>query len=244
MTTSGSIDFSVSRDTIITESLMHLGVLGEGGTPTSSQISDASRTLNIMIKAWMARPNFNLWAIDRVALALVAGQQEYITGVDTFTRIANAAVVPATSIKALMDVVVRTSSSSVDIPITIISRQEYWNQGNKTTRGTINQVHFQPNLTNSSLFVYPTSSNSTDTLRMIVKRTLEDFDASGDTPDFPQEWYEALYLGLAARLARPYRVPLSERSDLRNEAELALELAEEWSSREQETSVQITPNTR
>ena len=52
MTTSGSSDFSVSRDDIITEALQQLGVIGEGGTPSANQLTDMSRLLNMMIKNW------------------------------------------------------------------------------------------------------------------------------------------------------------------------------------------------
>jgi hypothetical protein len=242
MTTSGSINFSVSRDDLITEALMHIGALPEGGTPTAAQISDASRTLNIMIKRWMAKPGIDLWAIDTVTLALVTNQATYTTGVATFTRTDTGAAVSATYIKAILEAVVR-DSNSIDLPVTIVSREEYFNLGNKASSGRVNQIYFQPNLASSTISVYPVSSNSTDTLRLIVKRTLEDFDATGDTPDFPQEWYEALYLGLAARLARPYRLPISERASLKQEADEALEEVMDWNV-EQGTSIKITPSPR
>jgi hypothetical protein len=239
MTTSASIDFSVNRDLIITESLMHLGVLPEGGSPTANQLSDHARTLNIMVKRWMGR-GINLWAIDRVTLALVTAQTDYITGTDTFTRTLTGAAISATYIKSILECNVRNTNGQ-ETPVMIVPRKDYFGLSNKTTSGQVNQIYFQPNLTSSTVFVYPAPSNSTDTLRFIVKRTLEDFDAAGDTPDFPQEWYEALYLGLAYRLSRVYRVPLNERLALKQEAEKALEEAEGW-DREQEVSVQITPS--
>lgn len=64
MATSGSIDFSVARDDIITESLELLGVLGEGESPTAAQLTSSSRTLNMLIKNWQA-DGLNLFAVKR-----------------------------------------------------------------------------------------------------------------------------------------------------------------------------------
>ena len=48
-------------------------------------------------------------------------------------------------------------------------------------------------------------------------RKLEDFDASGDNPDFPEEWIELLTVGTADRLAPEYGIPIIERRALRGE---------------------------
>ena len=40
MATSGSVDFSITRDNIITEALQLTGVIGEGETPSTNQKSD------------------------------------------------------------------------------------------------------------------------------------------------------------------------------------------------------------
>lgn len=67
MAVSNSIDFTVTRDSIITEVLEICGVLGEGETPTSGQLTSCSRSLNLMIKAWQA-DSVNLFAIQKVYL--------------------------------------------------------------------------------------------------------------------------------------------------------------------------------
>lgn len=55
MATSGSANFSVTRDDIITEALEILGVLGEGQAPNADQLSSSARTLNMMVKGWQNR---------------------------------------------------------------------------------------------------------------------------------------------------------------------------------------------
>jgi len=76
MATSGSTDFSVSRDDIITEALEHCGVLAMGQTPNAAQLTSCSRTLNMMIKHWMA-DGLQLWKIQRATILLEKGKTEY-----------------------------------------------------------------------------------------------------------------------------------------------------------------------
>ena len=64
MAVSGSTNFSVTRDDIINEALELLGVLGEGEVANTNQLTSASRTLNMMTKAWQA-DGLNLFAVQR-----------------------------------------------------------------------------------------------------------------------------------------------------------------------------------
>ncbi len=76
MATSGSINYSTSSQTIITEALELLGVLGEGESPNTNQYTSALRTLNTMAKTWQA-DGLNLFAINRIYVFLRLGQLYY-----------------------------------------------------------------------------------------------------------------------------------------------------------------------
>lgn len=76
MTTSGSINFSVSAQDIITDALEILGVLGEGQSPTADQYTSALRTLNMMTKFWQA-DGLNLFAVQTCYLFLKKAQKSY-----------------------------------------------------------------------------------------------------------------------------------------------------------------------
>lgn len=78
MATSGSIDFLVSRDDIITEALELCGVLGEGEAPNDDQIISTSRTLNMLVKAIQA--DTNLFAVQRQYMFLQKTQESYSLG--------------------------------------------------------------------------------------------------------------------------------------------------------------------
>ena len=76
MATSGSTNFAVTRDDIINEALELLGVLSEGESANADQITSASRTLNMMTKAWQA-DGLNLFAVERMYLFTEKTQEEY-----------------------------------------------------------------------------------------------------------------------------------------------------------------------
>jgi len=71
--------FSVTRDQIISSSLRKLQVLELGTTPDADTVTNASQTLNIMIKAWQTQ-GIKLWTIQEYAVPLVAAQNTYKLG--------------------------------------------------------------------------------------------------------------------------------------------------------------------
>lgn len=117
------------------------------------------------------------------------------------------------------------SSAGQDTPIKLISRAEYAQLSNKTTEGKIVQAFYDPQLTNGTLYVWPTPDNATDVLRFWYERILEDFDEAANTPDFAIEWGEALIYGLADRLSASAAVSLQERAYFKAEAREKLDIA-------------------
>lgn len=206
MTTSGTYDFSVNRDQLIKGALRLAGVIAQGETPTASQISDASESLNLMTKAWMA-DGMPLWAIETLSIPFVAGQNTYTISTPKLLK-------PIQSWN-------RNTSSQVDIPVRMISREEYNILGNKSTTGNPIQIFFNPNRDSTEIKVFPTPdsiSAAQNTLYLVAQRPYQDFDTASDTPDFPQEWYEAVKYGLAVRLAGEYNIDIETRRVLVAEA--------------------------
>lgn len=117
------------------------------------------------------------------------------------------------------------SSASQDTPVKMISRSEYAQLSNKTTRGKIVQAYYDPQLVNGTLSVWPTPDSASDVLRFTYERILEDFDAGTDTPDFAIEWGEALILGLASRMAPSAGIGLAEQQYLKGRADESLFIA-------------------
>jgi len=212
MTTSGSASYNITRDQLITGSLRMIGAVAQGETPTTDQISEAAEALNILVKAWEA-DGMPQWGITEYAITLVAGTNKYQIGTGKSVNIPK----PLKVIQAWN----RDNTSSVDIPMRILTKQEYNILGNKTTSGNPIQIHYQPMLDYGDLYVFPTpdtTSASNNKVYIVYQRPFEDFLTSGNNPDFPQEWLEALKYGLAARLAPEYGLPLEQRQFLNREA--------------------------
>lgn len=55
MAISGSIDFTLTRDTCIKEALQQLGAIGAGEDPTAEDYTDCALTMNLMLKSWQNR---------------------------------------------------------------------------------------------------------------------------------------------------------------------------------------------
>ena len=219
MTTSSSTNFEVTRDQIIQGALRLVGGLAQGETPTTDQYTEASEALNLLVKAWMA-DGLHLWAMKEQQVILTASTNTYNIGLGQTINVAK----PVRVVQAFL----RDATSSVDIPMRIITRDEYTRLGNKSSSGRPIQLWYEPLGSYGVIHVFPTPSStdaSTSSIYIVYQRPFEDFDASADTPDFPQEWQEALKYGLAVRLATEYGVPPNDRVLLKKEADEIKDLA-------------------
>ena len=79
MATSGSFDFVLDRDDIITEALQQVGAIADGETPSSDQLTSCSRTLNMVMKAWQA-DGMQLYRKKEYTITLVASDNTYTFG--------------------------------------------------------------------------------------------------------------------------------------------------------------------
>jgi hypothetical protein len=121
--------------------------------------------------------------------------------------------------EAIIDAVHRIASSNSDRPMNIIARADYYNNyGNKTSNGSPTEIYVDDQLDSTVLRIYPEPDTSLNRIEFTYQRTLEDFDAATDTPDFPQAWYEALCWNLAKRLMVKYGTPREMRMEIRQAA--------------------------
>ena len=97
MATSGSVDFSITRDNIITEALQLVGVIGEGETPSTNQKTDCARSLNMMIKFWMAE-GMNLFVNQEIVIFPIKGQRQYTFGGSSADKMAKESEVITTKL--------------------------------------------------------------------------------------------------------------------------------------------------
>lgn len=83
MSSSGSYDFSVSRDDLIEDAYIELGSIEEGESLSAEQLSLGARRLNMVVKELMMElktEGCTLWAVQDAVLFQVLGQQSYLLG--------------------------------------------------------------------------------------------------------------------------------------------------------------------
>ena len=208
MATSGTTTFSVTRNNIIESSLRLLGVLEETATPSANAIENASMVLNMMLKDWMT-DGIKLWTVTELTIPLVANKTEYSIGPSSSYDVNTNK--PLRIIQAFLRNV--SVNPHVDMPMTLISEQEYNILGSKFSTGTVNSVYYKPLVEYGKLKVFLTPSSSTATtyeLHINVQRPIQDITTANQTFDFPSEWYQCLRWGLAAELAADYGLPLEK----------------------------------
>ncbi len=97
-----------------------------------------------------------------------------------------------------------------EIPVLSWSRDEYFNQVNKLSRGTVVNCYYSPQLGDGRMYVWQTASSVNDLLRFTFERPMQDLLIGDDNLDIPTEWLEAVIYGLAFRLADDYNTPLAK----------------------------------
>jgi len=211
MATSGSSNFSISREDIIGRALRMVGAISQGQTPNSTLINNSAFALNCLVKALQA-DGMPLWAIKTISVPLIEGVNVYPIG----TGLTVDTPKPLKVIRAWN----RDVATNIDIPVRILTHQEYDILGNKSTQGNPIQIYYEPLRTSGNLYVFPTPSTTEvgiNSIYIVYQRPFEDFDVSTDEPDFPQEWFDAVCYGLAVRIAPEYGMPLEDRKALQQD---------------------------
>lgn len=140
------------------------------------------------------------------------------------------------------DMNINNLTSASTYPIEQVARESYYNLGNRAATGTPSQAYVDVGLTAQSFFVYPRFLYGDVIIEFTYQAPFQDFDASTDTPDFPQEFYLPLMMELASFLGPKYGVPLAERKQLFSEAMAYFDMA--LTSNYPEGSMFIQPDTQ
>lgn len=220
--------YSITRDQIIMTALRKLGVVEPADTSSTidaNVVTNCAQALNLMVKQWMTE-GIKLWTVTEQTLTLVADRTVYTVGPSGCDLTADKPL-------RLIQAVLRNNSLTpdIDIPLQILSKQEYNTLGSKYSTGVANSIYLNPGLTTSTVKVFLTPNTTTATnytIIMTVQRGLYDITASGDTPDFPNEWMNALVWGLADQLAIEYGLPVNHRQEIAVRAEKYRNLLMDW----------------
>jgi hypothetical protein len=143
--------------------------------------------------------------------------------------------------------VISNASNEIDIE----ERADYYAMSNRTTEGHPNLIYYDAGLGDntadptsattwySTFYIWPRFLGGDSVIEFTYQRPFQDFDAASDNPDFPQEFYLAIVLELAALLGPKYGVEITERARLFTEAKMYRD--EALSTVAPEGSLQIIP---
>lgn len=208
-----TLSYTVSD--LITAAYRYAGIIGETASATTEQLNNGLVKYNLMVKSWSSHAN-DTWGRSTATFSCTAAKASYLLGpgvgddvdVPRPYRILNA---------------YRTVDSS-DVPITGISKNEYFSLSAKATTGVPIQFFYEPADTNGTLYIYPVPATA-DLPCTITLDYVKPIGAAAlsDAPDCPDEWQDAVVLALALRFAKTLgKTPDPELSQM---AQAALDLA-------------------
>lgn len=226
MALSNSINYTTTRDDIIKRALRIVGALGQGETPPAQAVTEASQALNDITKEWQA-DGMQLWkrAHNAMSGTISAGVSITLGPTGTSSNVTGEAPLK------ILDAWYRNTTTSVDVPLNLITKNEYDKLPNKGVQGTPTQLYYDFLRSKSSsvgsgnsqgvLYLYPAMSSTfiaANTIYISGVYPLYDFDSSSDQPDVPDYLVNALVWGLADQLAYEYGLGPVEKSQIEKKA--------------------------
>jgi len=185
--TSGVSTGTLTASDVIKAAMQELGVLSAGENPDGDEMELGLRALNFMLKSWAARGVTSWRNAD--------GEVPVVAGDDT---------VPLTGAIDVLDVRF-VQPGGYERQLQRWELGQYRQLPSKATRGSPVAYAVNKAPTGVTLLLWPVSA-TTSTLRYSYTRVIEDVTDGAETLDIPQEWLEAVYVALAARLAQAFGV--------------------------------------
>ena len=112
-----------------------------------------------------------------------------------------------------------------EIPVNRWSRQEYFDQPDKDSSGTVNQFYYSPQLISGELFVWQVASDVNNVLRITYTKPALVYDATIDVLDYPSEFFLPLKWRIAQEIGPSYGLSPPRQLELKEMADLTLEEA-------------------
>lgn len=184
MTVSTSTTYDLTAREVVTLTLRRLGVLMATEEPTSEDAELALIELNVLLRAWQVSGP-DLWRTAEGSLTLTA---------DTAAFSLPAAVYRVTSC--------RFRRSGIDLPMEVLTREEYFDLPLKTSQGTPTQFYCDIQRSNVDLYIWPVLASVTDeTIKYTYQRRFFTIETLDQTIDIPHEYLSVICWSLAAALA-------------------------------------------
>jgi hypothetical protein len=194
MAVSGSTDHKSTAVELITDARRLLSIQAEEQALPDVAKGIGLRFLTMMLKDWQVDPDLGTWLETQGTMALAASTASYVFGAG------GAFVTVPFEIVAL-----RVSlSGGNEIPMTRMSRADYFDLPNRTTTGFPTQYFYDRQRDNGTLYVWPVPADNNYDVSFTYRRRIMDIDAGTDNFDLPPEWEWAIVNNLAVLLIPVY----------------------------------------
>lgn len=195
MALSGTITESMTAQEMADTALELLGVTPPGESSSEEHATLALKHLNWMLKTWQQSGVCDGWRREDIEIPWPA---------DTATATLDVNYLDLVNVR-LKD------SDGVETTLTQYSAQEYADLPDKATEGDPVAYHLRKQRTTLVLALWPVPTAAT-TIVADGSRVFQDVTALTQDVDIPQEWTEAAFYALAARLTVPLGTHLTDRA--------------------------------
>ena len=202
MAVSGSYDFNMTENQIISDALYNIQAIPIGHTPSEKDIDICRRALNRLIKR-LQNDHIFLNAVTLRTFDTVASTVSY--QLDSGVK------------KVIGTPYIKIDGN--DTPLNVISRQDYDSVLAKASEGQPYDVFIDYSTSPPTMFFNPTPV-AVYSVYYRSEDVLDDFDTASDNPQLPAQALDMLVSGLGYELCKPYRQTTSFRQELGNEFEL------------------------
>lgn len=194
---------AVNAQDIIYKSMRLLGLLAAGEAPTAAEAQDSLYSLNSVIDAYTANPQFYFCTLAE-QFNLAGGQNTYTIGNDPDTSpVANFVTNrPIRIVGAFVRI------NNVDTPLGLITEQYWTNITNKSLAGTPSKLLYRPNTPYGQILLYPTP-NAAIPIFLKSEKMIARYAALTSTQYLPPGYQRLLELSLAMELAPEYGTRVS-----------------------------------
>lgn len=196
MASSGTYAFSPSNGELVLAAYERIQI--RAPSLRQEHMLSARRELNFLFAQW-GNSSPNLWEVIRTQTTLTAGTASYS--------------IPGKTIMILDASIVLNFGQSDESRryITPISRTEYLSFANQQVPGQPTCYWFDRLISPTVTFWPVPDANGPYTFDYFSCTQIQDANlASGETPDVPLRWFDAIVAGMSHRLARIYAPPLEK----------------------------------
>lgn len=180
MSVSGVTDWPVTAGEIVTQAMYELGELSQGEDPSGEEMEDGLLRLNAMLRSWSGEGNL-------------------------FREASGTLTLPAGTASGTLPADVRDVSSvryvgSFNRPLAQWNRSQFYSVPNRIQTGTPVAYYVSETISGRTITLWPVPSAGAK-LELDYSRVAQTVTDPSETVDVPEEWQEALIMGLASRLA-------------------------------------------